>query len=153
MYVFDWNIFKLYMDEGKSIDNKDNSANQAESGIIEEKITQANGEVKIKKYSKGKALGRGGFAKCYEVTNLENKRVLAAKIIAKSSLNRSRAKQKVPYVLISANLVDKNSQVVKQQPRRKIRARVRRPRERVHLAVDLHEPYPERAHQAEEAAH
>ena len=36
-----------------------------ESGIIEEKITQANGQIKIKKYSKGKALGRGGFAKCY----------------------------------------------------------------------------------------
>jgi len=28
------------MDEGKSVDNKDN---QGESGIIEEKITQANG--------------------------------------------------------------------------------------------------------------
>lgn len=80
------------MDEGKGSENKDMAA---ESGIIEEKITQANGEIKIKKYSKGKALGRGGFAKCYEVTNLETRRVLAAKIIAKSSLNRSRAKQKV----------------------------------------------------------
>jgi polo-like kinase 1 len=66
-----------------------------EQAIIEEKITKANGETVIKKYSKGKALGRGGFAKCYEVTNLETKRVSAAKIIAKSSLNRSRAKQKV----------------------------------------------------------
>lgn len=44
------------------MDNKDAVA---DSGIIEEKITQANGEIKIKKYSKGKALGRGGFAKCY----------------------------------------------------------------------------------------
>jgi polo-like kinase 1 len=66
-----------------------------EAAVIEEKITKANGETVIKKYSKGKALGRGGFAKCYEVTNLETKRVSAAKIIAKSSLNRSRAKQKV----------------------------------------------------------
>lgn len=80
------------MDEGKSVDNKDATP---DSGIIEEKITQANGQIKIKKYSKGKALGRGGFAKCYEVTNLDNKKVLAAKIIAKSSLSRSRAKQKV----------------------------------------------------------
>lgn len=54
----------------------------------------------IKKYSKGKALGRGGFAKCYEVTNLENKKILAAKIIAKNSLNRSRAKQKVIIILL-----------------------------------------------------
>lgn len=81
----------ILMEEPKTTDKEAN----VESGIIEEKITQANGEIKIKKYSKGKALGRGGFAKCYEVTNLENKRVLAAKIIAKSSLNRSRAKQKV----------------------------------------------------------
>jgi len=41
-----------------------------EQAIIEEKITKTNGEVIIKKYSKGKILGRGGFAKCYEVTNL-----------------------------------------------------------------------------------
>jgi len=40
-------------------------------------------------------LGKGGFAKCYEVTNMDNKRQLAAKIIAKSSLKRKRAKQKV----------------------------------------------------------
>jgi polo-like kinase 1 len=49
----------------------------------------------IKKYSKAKLLGKGGFAKCYEITSLDTKRVSAAKIIAKSSLNRSRAKQKV----------------------------------------------------------
>lgn len=63
--------------------------------IIEEKITKTNGEVVVKKYSRGKLLGKGGFAKCYEITNLETRRVSAAKIIAKSSLNRSRAKQKV----------------------------------------------------------
>jgi len=40
-------------------------------------------------------LGKGGFAKGYEVTNMENKKVLGAKIIAKSSLKRKRAKQKV----------------------------------------------------------
>ena len=45
-------------------------------------------------------LGKGGFAKCYEVTNMENKKVLAAKIIAKSSLKRKRAKQKVPYYYV-----------------------------------------------------
>lgn len=73
----------------------------ADTVIIEEKITKTNGEIVIKKYSRGKALGRGGFAKCYEVTNLETKKVLAAKIIPKSTLNRSRAKQKVrlPYQL------------------------------------------------------
>jgi len=49
----------------------------------------------VKRYAKGKLLGKGGFAKCFEVTNLETKKVLAAKIIQKSSLTKSRARQKV----------------------------------------------------------
>jgi polo-like kinase 1 len=42
--------------------------------IIEEKITKVNGETTIKKYMKGKLLGKGGFAKCYEITNIETKK-------------------------------------------------------------------------------
>jgi polo-like kinase 1 len=85
------------------MEEQKNSEKEAaiDQAIIEEKITKTNGEVVIKKYSKGKALGRGGFAKCYEVTSLETKRISAAKIIAKSSLNRSRAKQKVGVFLCS----------------------------------------------------
>lgn len=49
----------------------------------------------MKRYQKGKLLGKGGFAKCFEVTNLETKRVLAAKIIPKNSLVKSRARQKL----------------------------------------------------------
>jgi polo-like kinase 1 len=74
--------------------------NGGDTVIIEEKVTKTNGEIVIKKYSRGKALGRGGFAKCYEITNLETKKVLAAKIIPKSTLNRSRAKQKVTLSII-----------------------------------------------------
>jgi len=85
------------MDEPKLTDKESN----IDQAIIEEKITKTNGEIVIKKYSRGKALGRGGFAKCYEVTNLETKRISAAKIIAKNSLNRSRAKQKVVSVSCS----------------------------------------------------
>ena len=60
--------------------------------IVEEKVVKYNGEICIKKYLKGKFLGKGGFARCYEFTNLENKRVSAAKIIMKSSLTKTRAK-------------------------------------------------------------
>jgi len=60
--------------------------------IVEEKVVKFNGDVYIKKYLRGKFLGKGGFAKCYEFTNLESKRVTAAKVIAKSSLTKSRAK-------------------------------------------------------------
>ena len=43
--------------------------------IVEEKVVKFNGDVCIKKYLKGKFLGKGGFAKCYEFTNLDNKKV------------------------------------------------------------------------------
>ena len=54
-----------------------------------------NGDITIKKYVRGKFLGKGGFAKCYEFTNTETKRVSAAKIIDKTTLTKSRAKQKL----------------------------------------------------------
>ena len=60
--------------------------------IVEEKVIKFNGDICIKKYLKGKFLGKGGFAKCYEFSNLETKRVTAAKIIQKSTLTKSRAK-------------------------------------------------------------
>lgn len=60
--------------------------------IIEEKISKVNGEMAVKKYVRGKMLGKGGFAKCYEVTNLETKRVIAAKIIPKQTLTKNRAR-------------------------------------------------------------
>lgn len=63
--------------------------------IVEERIVKFNGDHVTKKYLKGKFLGKGGFAKCYEMTNLENKKVQAAKIIMKSSLTKSRAKAKL----------------------------------------------------------
>jgi len=63
--------------------------------IIEEKITKPSGESSIKRYVRGKLLGKGGFAKCYEVNQMETKRISAAKIIAKNSLTKSRARQKL----------------------------------------------------------
>ena len=63
--------------------------------IIEEKISKINGEISVRKYSKGKMLGKGGFAKVFEVTNIESKKSLAGKIIQKNSLTKNRARQKV----------------------------------------------------------
>ena len=59
--------------------------------IVEEKIIKLNGDICNKKYLRGKFLGKGGFAKCYQFINIDTQRVLAAKIIAKSSLTKSRA--------------------------------------------------------------
>ncbi len=54
-----------------------------------------NGEVHVKRYARGKVLGKGGFAKCYEVTNLETKKIMAAKIIPKATLTKNRARLKL----------------------------------------------------------
>ena len=67
-------------------------ANDGQQIYIEEKVVRFNGDVCIKKYLKGKFLGKGGFAKCYEFTNTESKRVSAAKVIDKTTLTKSRAK-------------------------------------------------------------
>jgi polo-like kinase 1 len=64
-----------------------------------EKITKKTGETVIKKYSKGKVLGKGGFATCYEFNDLERGKLLAAKIIAKSTLTKKRALEKVIILL------------------------------------------------------
>ena len=62
---------------------------------IEEKISSSQSEVKIRKYKRGKLLGRGGFARCYEFTCLDNNKVFAAKVINKQNLLSSRQKQKL----------------------------------------------------------
>lgn len=63
--------------------------------IVEEKVVKFNGDICIKKYLKGKFLGKGGFAKCYELMNEETKYIHACKLITKASLQKSRAKQKL----------------------------------------------------------
>ncbi|EGR30222.1 protein kinase domain protein [Ichthyophthirius multifiliis] len=63
--------------------------------IVEEKITRKNGEIIMKQYIKGKLLGRGGFAKCYEITSIEGKLTFAAKIIPKNTLKKSRQRHKL----------------------------------------------------------
>ena len=64
-------------DKDKQVDN---------NTIVEEKITKVTGEVQIRKYIKGRILGKGGFAKCYEFINQENQHSSAAKIIPKKVL-------------------------------------------------------------------
>jgi len=71
------------------------SKDAEEPVIIEERITKVNGDFHVKRYARGKLLGRGGFAKAYIFTNLENNRIYAGKIIPKANLNRSRSRQKL----------------------------------------------------------
>lgn len=47
------------------------------------------------RYAKGRFLGKGGFAKCYEVQDMETKEIFAAKIVAKASITKPRAHAKL----------------------------------------------------------
>lgn len=44
---------------------------------------------------KGKFLGKGGFARCYEFTDTETNVHYAGKVVVKASLTKTRAKQKL----------------------------------------------------------
>ena len=47
------------------------------------------------KYERGKFLGKGGFAKCYELKRIDNGRIFAAKIFDKQGLSNGRSKKKL----------------------------------------------------------
>lgn len=48
-----------------------------------------------KPYSKGRFMGKGGFARCYELIDLETKQVYAGKIVSKSLLSKQSQKDKM----------------------------------------------------------
>ena len=79
----------------KATGSKAKDGKDEEYIIVEEKVVKYNGEIAVKKYQRGRFLGKGGFARCYEFQNLDTKKINAAKVIAKSSLTKSRAKQKL----------------------------------------------------------
>lgn len=71
------------------------TASDAGTVQIEEKIVKVNGDVATRHYTKGRFLGKGGFARVYEIVNNDTGKVYAGKVVLKSSLTKSRAKQKL----------------------------------------------------------
>lgn len=49
----------------------------------------------MKKYARGRFLGKGGFAKCYEITDLETKQTFAGKIVPKSLILKQHQREKM----------------------------------------------------------
>jgi len=47
------------------------------------------------RYMKGKFLGKGGFARCYELTEMGNKEIFAGKIVSKQLLTKQHQKEKM----------------------------------------------------------
>ncbi|CAK8997796.1 unnamed protein product [Durusdinium trenchii] len=62
--------------------------------IIENRSVQSKSGLPSR-YQKGRFLGKGGFAKCYEVQDLETKETFAAKIVSKASVTKPRAHAKL----------------------------------------------------------
>ena len=48
-----------------------------------------------KRYERGRFLGKGGFAKCYELKDLATGEITAGKIVPKSLLTKSHQKEKM----------------------------------------------------------
>jgi len=48
-----------------------------------------------KKYSRGRLLGKGGFARCYEVTDMNSEKKYACKAIAKARIAKPHQQQKI----------------------------------------------------------
>uniref|UniRef100_A0A3B3CK63 Serine/threonine-protein kinase PLK n=1 Tax=Oryzias melastigma TaxID=30732 RepID=A0A3B3CK63_ORYME len=49
----------------------------------------------LRRYSRGRFLGKGGFAKCYEITDMETKQVFAGKIVPKSLILKQHQREKM----------------------------------------------------------
>ena len=95
------------MDETK-IDEQIEDA-QFDDDIIVEKVQTNSEEPHYKKYKKIRLLGKGGFARCYELFDEETHKSFAGKIIKKRSLIKSRTKQKlISEIKIHKNLHHEN---------------------------------------------
>ena len=84
---------------GKLSDNKSMSVVQGREeerlDVIEEKVLTAEGDEVRRCYRKGRFLGKGGFATCFEVTALDTHRRYASKIVGKETMKKEHTKQKL----------------------------------------------------------
>jgi polo-like kinase 1 len=78
-----------------SISKKPSQDSISAETVIEERFPSSDGSIKVKKYSKRKFLGKGGFARVYEFQCQETRRLLASKIIGKDQLIKVRRRQKL----------------------------------------------------------
>lgn len=85
-------------DSNRSNNNANSSADQYahEETIIEENRKRSNGEgFTVHRYTLGRLLGKGGFAKVYLCTAMDTGKNYAVKVVPKANLVKARARQKV----------------------------------------------------------
>lgn len=88
------NLQPLSSSSSSSI-NDNKLANSSDSIIIEHRKRPNGDGYTVHKYMRGKMLGKGGFAKVYQVTSLDTNKIYAVKIVPKANLVKNRARQKV----------------------------------------------------------
>ena len=66
-----------------------------ETPVIIEEIIVKQDKTVVRKYERGKFLGKGGFAKCYELKCIESGKSYAAKVFEKKNLNNDKSKRKL----------------------------------------------------------
>jgi polo-like kinase 1 len=69
--------------------------NQPVPQLIYEQVINDEGRTITKTYRRGKLLGKGGFARCFVFTDVYTNEVFAGKVVQKSSLKRTRAREKL----------------------------------------------------------
>ena len=52
-----------------------------------------------KSYNKGKFLGKGGFARCYELIENKTNKILAGKVVSKTLLIKKHQRDKVKLII------------------------------------------------------
>ena len=79
-------------------DNNDKIKSKEQEFIVETPIVieqKINNTDKVFKYERGKFLGKGGFAKCYEMKCVDTGVIYAAKLFEKKALNKARSRKKL----------------------------------------------------------
>eukprot|EP00826_Nyctotherus_ovalis_P053670 TRINITY_DN69_c0_g1_i5.p1 TRINITY_DN69_c0_g1~~TRINITY_DN69_c0_g1_i5.p1 ORF type:complete len:579 (-),score=94.39 TRINITY_DN69_c0_g1_i5:142-1833(-) len=65
------------------------------SFLVTEALTSSKGRTTAVQYTKGRFLGKGAFASCYEFQNVGTREISAAKVISKCSVTRAHEKSKL----------------------------------------------------------
>ena len=88
------NIFHNKNKDTPYIFKKSIDANYTITEDLPKKSTKDNNQ-NVRKYTKGRFLGKGGFAKCYELICQDNNKTFAAKMLPLSDIKTERQRQKL----------------------------------------------------------
>lgn len=70
--------------------------NRSKSEHVKTEVAQVVVDAKTgRSYCKGKLLGKGGFARCYEMTDLANNKMYAVKVIPQSRVSKPHQREKI----------------------------------------------------------